>query len=141
MNVVLPCKHLKKSNVMNTRTNNIIFWISTSIIIIFEGILPAFTFQTEFAKAGIRNLGYPEYLGAMIVIARILGIAAILIPQIPMRLKEWAYAGFVFEFLCASISNTIVYGFGFNSIFPLIIMGILLTSYFAFHKKYSMNFA
>jgi hypothetical protein len=124
---------------MNTKTNNIIFWISTSIIIIFEGIIPAFTFQTEFAKEGMRTLGYPEYFGFMIVIMRIIGIAAILIPQVPLRLKEWAYAGFVFEFICAAISNTIVLGFGFNSLFPLIVMAILLISYFSFHRRNAGN--
>jgi hypothetical protein len=32
-----------------------------------EGLIPAFTSQTELAKEGIRHLGYPEYFGNALV--------------------------------------------------------------------------
>jgi hypothetical protein len=119
---------------MNQKTNNIIFWISTSLIVTFEGIIPGLTFQTEIAKEGIRQLGYPDYFGVMIVGFRLCGVVALIVPQIPARIKEWAYAGFMIEFLSASISNAVVYGFSFNFIIPLIVMAVLLISYIAFHK-------
>jgi len=31
----------------------IIFWITTTIIFLFEGVMPALTSQTELAKEGI----------------------------------------------------------------------------------------
>jgi hypothetical protein len=120
---------------MNQKTNNIIFWISTSLIVIFEGIIPGLTFQTELAKEGIRNLGYPDYFGVMIVGFRLCGVVALIVPQIPARIKEWAYAGFAIEFLSASISYIAVDGLTFYCIIPLLTMTILLTSYFTFHKK------
>ena len=44
------------------KKNNIIFWVTTGFIFLFEGMMPALTSQTEMAKEGIRHLGYPEYL-------------------------------------------------------------------------------
>ena len=124
---------------MNRKTNNIIFWATTSLIVIFEGIIPMLTFRTELAKEGIRHLGYPGYFGVMIVGFRLCGVVALIFPQIPTRIKEWAYAGFVIEFLSASISNMIVDGLTFNFIVPLIVMAVLLLSYFSFHKKLKLN--
>lgn len=41
------------------KTSKIIFWVTTTLIFLFEGVMPAFTSQTEMAKEGIRHLGYP----------------------------------------------------------------------------------
>lgn len=116
------------------KTTRIIFWITTTLIFLFEGVMPALTSQTEMAREGIRHLGYPEYFGPMITAFKVAGSLAIMLPKVPARLKEWAYAGFVFDFLCASISNTVVDGFGFNSVFPLIVLAVLLVSYYTYHK-------
>ena len=37
----------------------ILFWVTTGIIFIMEGVIPALTSQTELAKEGIHHLGYP----------------------------------------------------------------------------------
>ena len=117
-----------------TKTNKIIFWTATIIIFLFEGVMPAFTSQTELAKEGIRHLGYPEYFGNALVIFKILGALILVIPQLPNRIKEWAYAGFTFDFLFASISHLAVDGFDFQTILPLILLAILMVSYIYFHK-------
>lgn len=119
---------------MNTKTTKIIFWVTTTLIFLFEGVLPAFTSQTELAKEGIRHLGYPEYFGTMLVVFKVLGTLALIIPQVPARIKEWAYAGFVFDFIFASGSHWAVDGFGGEAIFPLIVLAILLVSYITYHK-------
>lgn len=111
----------------------IIYWTTTVIIFLFEGVMPALTFQTELAKEGIRHLGYPEYFGNALVFFKILGTLALIIPKIPNRTKEWAYAGFAFDFIFACISHWAVDGFGGQAIFPLIILAILITSYVFYH--------
>jgi hypothetical protein len=112
----------------------IIFWITTIIIFLFEGVMPALTSQTELAKEGIRHLGYPEYFGNALVVFKIIGVLILVIPQIPKNVKEWAYAGFGFDFTFASISHFAVDGVGFQSFFPLIIFLILAISYYYYHK-------
>jgi hypothetical protein len=117
-----------------TKTNKIIFWTATTLIFLFEGVMPALTSQTELAKEGVRHLGYPDYFGNTLVVFKILGALILVIPQLPKRVKEWAYAGFTFDFLFASISHYSVDGFDFQTIFPLIVLAVLMVSYIYFHK-------
>jgi len=111
-----------------------IFWITTIIIFLFEGVMPALTSQTELAKEGIRHLGYPEYFGNALVVFKIIGVLILVIPQVSNRVKEWAYAGFAFDFIFASISHFAVDGLDFQSFFPLIFLVILAISYIYHHK-------
>ncbi|PBJ09278.1 DoxX family protein [Flavobacterium sp. ACN6] len=116
------------------KTTKIIFWTSTILIFLFEGVMPALTSQTELAKEGIKHLGYPEYFGNALVVFKILGVLALIIPKVPARVKEWAYAGFAFDFIFASISHFAVDGINFQSFFPLIVLAILVVSYVTYHK-------
>jgi hypothetical protein len=116
------------------KKEKIIFWSATIIIALFEGVMPALTSQTELAKEGIRHLGYPEYFGNALVVFKVLGVLALVIPQIPKRVKEWAYAGFAFDFIFASISHGAVDGMNVQTIFPLFVLGILAVSYVYYHK-------
>lgn len=50
------------------------------------------------------HLGYPTYLLPFIGVAKILGVIAVVYPGFP-RLKEWAYAGLVFDLVGAFYSH------------------------------------
>jgi hypothetical protein len=116
------------------KKDKIIFWTTTILIFLFEGVMPALTSQTELAKQGISHLGYPLYFGNALVVFKVLGTLALIIPAVPKKLKEWAYAGFVFDFLFASISHFSVDGFGYEGFFPLVVLAILMVSYTYYHK-------
>ena len=117
------------------KKEQIIFWTSTIIIALLEGLMPALTSQTELAKEGIRHFGYPEYFGNALVVFKVFGVLAIVIPKVPARIKEWAYAGFAFDFLFAAISHGAVDGINGQTFFPLIVFGILAISYIYYHKN------
>lgn len=119
------------------KKTKIIFWVTTIIIFLMEGVIPAFTSQSELAKQGISHLGYPSYFGNALVVFKVLGALALIIPQVPKRLKEFAYAGFTFNFLFASISHFAVDGLDFQSFFPLIFLAILACSYLYYHQLHS----
>ncbi len=116
------------------KKTKIIYWSTTILIFLFEGVLPALTSQTELAKEGIRHLGYPEYFGNALVVFKIAGTLALIIPKVPNRIKEWAYAGFAFDFIFASISHWAVDGFGMQALFPLLFLVILIVSWVAYDK-------
>lgn len=120
------------------KTHRIIFWVTTTIIFLMEGVMPAFTSQTELAKEGIRHLGYPQYFGNALVVFKVAGTLVLMIPVVPKRIKEWAYAGFFFDFVFASISHFAVDGMDFQSFFPLIFLVILFLSYWSYHKITAM---
>ncbi len=116
------------------KKNRIIFWVATIIIFLFEGVMPAFTSQTELAKEGIRHLGYPEYFGNALVVFKVLGALVLVLPVFPPRVKEWAYAGFGFDFIFACISHAVVDGIGMQTFLPVFLFGILAVSYIYYHK-------
>jgi hypothetical protein len=118
----------------------ITYWISTSFIFLFEGVIPALTSQSELAREGIRHLGYPPYFGMAFTVCKVLGAIALIVPRISPRVKEWAYAGFAFDFIFAFISNLAVDGFTGMSLLPLAIFAILITSYISYHKKQGPQF-
>ena len=121
------------------KKDKIIFWTATTIIALLEGVMPALTSQKELAKEGIRHLGYPEYFGNVLVVFKVLGVLAIVIPQVSKRVKEWAYAGFAFDFLFAAFSHGAVDGVSGQTFFPLVVLGILAVSYIYYHKLIETN--
>jgi hypothetical protein len=120
--------------IIQMKKNKIIFWITTSIIILMEGVIPALTSQSEMAKQGISHLGYPLYFGNVLVAFKILGAIALMLPMISVRIKEWVYAGFMCNFIFASVSYLAVDGFGMLALFPVVFMIILGVSYVMYHR-------
>ncbi|MES2380302.1 MAG: DoxX family protein [Bacteroidota bacterium] len=116
------------------KKDKIIYWATTIFIFLFEGVMPALTSQTELAKQGISHLGYPEYFGNTLVVFKVIGTLLLIIPQVPRKLKELAYAGFAFSFTFAFISHCAVDGFSGMALFPLAILGILIVSYIYYNK-------
>jgi hypothetical protein len=119
---------------MNSKTNKIVFWVSTAIIFLGEGVMPALTFNSAMARQGFTSLGYPVYFEVMLTVFKVLGALILIIPGLPKRLKEWAYVGFGFDFICAFISLWVVGGFNVILLAPTIAFIILVISYRAYHK-------
>ena len=116
------------------KKDKIIFWISTSIIFLFDTVMPALTSHTQLAIDGIRHLGFPDYFRVQLTVFKIIGGMLLIFPQVPARLKEWAYVGFGISFISASIAHGAVDGIDFQTFFPLIIFAILVVSYIYYHK-------
>jgi len=112
-----------------------IFWITTGFIFLFEGVMPALTGHSELAKTSILHLGYPEYFVTILVVFKVIGSVVIILPQVPGRLKEWAYTGLALEMICACTSIWVVDGFSAMTVFPLVILAVLVGSYLSYHAQ------
>ncbi len=112
----------------------IMFRIATSLIFIMEGVLPAFTSQSDMAIQGVMNLGYPAYFSGLLAVFKVAGSLALIIPKVSPRIKEWAYAGFGIDFICAFASIWIVMGFNVGLALPIVFMILLVISYTSYHK-------
>jgi hypothetical protein len=86
------------------------------------------------SMAIVTSLGYPAYLSPFLGLARILALASIFYPKYP-RLKEWAYAGLVFDVIGAIYSQIMVGNPLTYTIFPIVILGIIFGSYFFHHQR------
>jgi len=122
------------------KKSKIIFWISTIIIALMEGVMPLVTwiFVPQYMTVGTKALGYPDYFAYALIVAKILGVLAIVYPKTPNTLKEWTYAGFTFNLLFAFISHVIVDKEIGNMIMPLFVLAILSISY-VYSKKSELN--
>lgn len=118
------------------KKTKIFFWTATIIIALWEAVMPLGTWilAPEYMTVGTKPLGYPDYFAYSVVIAKVLGVVAIVYPKTPSILKEWAYAGLTFTLVFAFISHACVNKNMGYMIMPLAFLGILSVSYF-FSKK------
>ena len=118
------------------KKNKTIFWAATTVIILWEGLMPlsALLFSQEQVTIGTRPLGYPDYFAYALIVCKVLGVLAISYPKTPGKIKEWAYAGLTFNLIFAFISHAYVdRNIGFM-LMPLVVLGILAVSYFYSQK-------
>ncbi len=121
------------------KSTKIIYWVTTGMIFLFEGVIPALTSHTDLAVQSIRHLGYPDYFGIMLAVFKVVGALALILPFVKGRYKEWAYAGFGIDFIAAFVSNWAVDGLQGQTFFPIIAFAILITSYIYYHTLASRS--
>jgi len=93
--------------------------------------------SSPIAVQGMHNeLGYPRYFIPFIGAAKVLGVLAVLLPISP-RVKEWAYAGLVFDLIGATFS---IIAIGKPDwIFMLFPIFLAIGSYVFYHKKRTLQ--
>ena len=121
------------------KRTKIIYWTTTMLIFLMDGLMPALTSHTDLAKEGIRHLGYPDYFRVMLTVFKVIGALLLILPFVKGRYKEWAYAGFGFSFIAAAASHWVVDGFNGQTIFPLVAFAILAVSYIYYHKLQKLS--
>lgn len=110
------------------------YWITTGLVAAFlliTGI--ADLIKMPEAVAVFDHLGYPEYLIPFIGVVKLLAALAIVFPRFP-RLKEWAYAGLVFDMVGALYSHIAVGDPIGKWILPAAALVLVAASYFLYHK-------
>lgn len=117
----------------------ILYWITTILIAALMGLsgIPDILRIPEALQI-FSHLGYPSYLLPFIGVAKILGAIAVLYPGFP-RLKEWAYAGIVFDLIGAFYSHVSVGDPASAWAAPLIGLLLAFGSYFLYHKTRGEN--
>ena len=121
------------------KKNRIIFWAATIFIFLMEAIMPmtSLLFVPGSYNLGTKPLGYPDYFAVCLSICKFLGALAILLPQTPARLREWAYAGLTYNLFFAIISHIIVDKNPGYIIMPFVVLLILWLSYRYKNKVYA----
>ena len=115
--------------------NKITYWVSTSIVaisLLVSGII--YLVNPGIIEATHPNMGFPNYFKTELGVAKILGALALLLPMVPGRIKEFAYAGFTIILFSAFYTHISIHDTVKDVITPLIILGILAISYVYWHK-------
>jgi uncharacterized membrane protein YphA (DoxX/SURF4 family) len=117
------------------KRNKLIYWILTAGLMVpgaGGGAIELFTDGPASIVATMQALGYPLYVMKILGFAKVLGGIAILTGRFP-RLKEWAYAGFAFDFLGAAASHALA-GDAKGAVAPIGFFIVLMISYALWYK-------
>jgi uncharacterized membrane protein YphA (DoxX/SURF4 family) len=104
------------------------YWLTT-ILVAAVSVLAAYGYLSGSPQSveGFAHVGYPQQLRIILGIAKPLGAIALLVPGM-VKLKEWAYAGFTFAWISASIAHYLAKD-GTKAFAPLVFLLILAISY------------
>ena len=120
---------------MTSKMRVIGYWVTT-ILIALETLAGGVTdlmhgrtnlFSGPSVVDVVTSLGYPVYVLAILGIWKIPGAITLVVPGF-LRLKEWAYAGIVFELTGAAASQA-VRGRPNDVIAPVVLLGLALASW------------
>lgn len=107
----------------------IAFWFLT--VIIAQELLAGSTWallRNPFDRAQLTHLGYPLYLLYILGVWKFGGGVVILLPRFK-RLKEWAYAGAVFDFSGGAASHLFLRDGPQTWAYPAILVAVTLISW------------
>jgi uncharacterized membrane protein YphA (DoxX/SURF4 family) len=104
------------------------YWATTGLVSAMS-LFAAYSYLAGGPQAveGFARVGYPQQLRILLGIAKLLGVIALLIPGWP-RLKEWAYAGFTFAWIAASVAHFLANQKP-EAFMPLLLLVLLVVSY------------
>jgi len=121
------------------KKNKALYWIITGLFSAFMlfSAVPDILVVPE-AVTFMSHMGFPRYFIPFIGVAKLLGVIAILVPGFP-QIKEWAYAGLMFDLIGATYSQIANDGFQPAVLFMALPIFLLLFSYSLYQKKYGQN--
>jgi hypothetical protein len=87
------------------KRDQIIYWTTTGIV---AGIMLWSALNFAFnpnMKGAFAHFGLPNWFRIELTTAKILGVFALVIPRLPVLIKEFAYVGFAITLISASIAH------------------------------------
>jgi hypothetical protein len=87
------------------------FWISTALFALQMGFTAYAQLRIPDVVKAFAHLGFPGYFRIELALAKLAGLAVLLVPMAPGRgdllyvLKEWAYAGFAITLVSALVAH------------------------------------
>lgn len=81
------------------------FWISTALFALQITFTAFAQLSLPQVAQAFAHLGFPSYFRVELAWAKLAGVLALLLPVVPLRVKEWAYAGFAITLLSALVAH------------------------------------
>ncbi len=126
------------------KKDKIIYYTSTAIVcavMLFSIINFTFLNGYPFPEGAFQHLHLPVYFKIELTIAKALGLMALLIPNIPFLIKQFAYFGFAVTLISATIAHTSTGDPFFPFIIdPMLFLIALIFSYIYFHKIHRLKY-
>ncbi|MDM0056401.1 DoxX family protein [Variovorax fucosicus] len=104
------------------------YWISTAFLsLLYLASATLYATQADTIRQALASLGYPGYIVPVLMVAKVLGVVAIL-SRVNVALSNLAYAG-MFYHLLLSFSAHVNVGDGAGSVPAVIGLGLLIASF------------
>ncbi len=117
-----------------------IYWIGAALTSLWFGASGFFELTKNPVVWDITlKLGYPAYFIYVLGVAKLSGIAVLLIPNKLLRLKEWVFAGIFFDIIFAFASKLAVVG-PMGTIDAIIAFTMVTVTYLMFRKIYPATY-
>jgi len=118
------------------KKTKVFYWIFTVLFafMMLASAIPDVLSSPVAIKGMHEGLGYPVYFVPFIGIAKVLGVIAILIPGFS-KIKEWAYAGLLFDLIGATYSIISIGAPMANWLFMALPLALAACSYVFYHKR------
>ena len=119
------------------KTRTMFYWIVTALFCLEMSFTAYYELlRLPEAAQAFTRLGFPAaYFRVELSWAKVAGVAVLLVPIVPRRLKEWAYAGFAINLFSALIAHLSV-GDGPKAWAPSAITSVLWAlSYFSWRRR------
>lgn len=111
-----------------------IYWATTGILSLFL-LWSSYTYIfSKVTIEGIRDLGFPDHFRLQLAVLKVIAVIVLLIPQIPIPQKEWAYVGIGLFFITAIVAHTAHKDPFFITLINLVLLEILIVSNVYMHK-------
>jgi len=81
------------------------FWISTVLFALQMSFTAYAQLRLPQVAQAFVHFGFPAYFRIELSWAKFAGVVALLVPMVPARVKEWAYAGFAITLVSALIAH------------------------------------
>ena len=112
-----------------SRSRHLMYWSATSLVAVAFAVPGVLNVMHAPHVAGdMAHLGYPPYFSTILGTWKLLAAVAILAPRTP-RIKEWAYAGMVFDLTGAAASRLVVGDAPVTIAIPLMIACLVAVSW------------
>jgi hypothetical protein len=85
-------------------------------------------------KGAFAHLGLPDYFRIELTVAKALGVLALLMPGVPSKVRDFAYAGFAITLASASIAHFAVGDPWLFVVDPQLFLAALIVSYVSLHR-------
>ena len=118
------------SSAFRSRSHIVAYWVTTALVVselALGGVWDIL--RVPQVRGLIERLGYPSYFLVILGIWKLLGAVALAIPRFP-RLKEWAYAGVIFD-LTGAVASLLASGLidaGMLA-YPILMTGVAVASW------------
>jgi len=118
---------------MEFLNNETTYWLTTTLIVLFL-LWSAYSYMFQKAAIeGVRELGFPDFFRKQLIVLKVIAAICLILPFVPVQIKEWAYAGVAFFLLTAIVAHIAHKDSIALTIINLIMLAILIVSNLGFH--------